>query len=116
MATEEAAEPRSADAYRVERLTWFGLVGILVITGVLPEWLSLHNGVTPLAAGLVLVLSSFFQYRQKHQAGLSGWVAGTLLLALACFNFFSRQDLDLSLLVIVIVVIVIALGVFTRES
>ena len=116
VATEEAAEPKSADAYKIERLTWFGLVGALVVTGVLPDWLSLHNGVTPLAAGLVLILSSIFQYRRKHQGRYSGWVAGTLLLALACFSYFSRPDLDVSLLVVVIVVIVIALGVFTRES
>ena len=116
MATETAPEAKSAHEYRVERLTWFGIVGVLVITGALPEWLAFHNGMTPLATGLILILSGTLRYRRQLRVGYSTWVAGTLLLIMAGFNFLSRPELDLSLVVIVIAIIVIGLGIFTWET
>ena len=47
IAADDPAEPKTAEEFRVERLTWFGLVGVLVITGVLPDWLNLHRGINP---------------------------------------------------------------------
>lgn len=100
----------------MERLTWFGLVGALVITGILPSWLTPHPGLTPLAAGLILVVSGLLQYRRGWRVGFSIWVAGILLLLMAGFSFINRPDLDMSFAVIVIAAILIAAGVFTRES
>ena len=111
----EAAAIKSADEYRLERLTWFGLVGVLAVTGILPDWLALHPGLTPLAAGLLLLVSGILRYRRGWRVGFSIWAAG-LLLALAGFNFLSRPDLDLSLAVIVIAGFIIAAGIFTRED
>ena len=116
IAADDPAEPKTAEEFRVERLTWFGLVGVLVITGVLPDWLNLHRGITPLVAGLILIISGILQYRRGWRVSFSTWVAGTLLLVMSGFGFVMRPDLDLSLAVIVIAVLVIATGVFTRES
>ena len=108
--------PKSAAESKIERLTWFALVGILVIANTFGGWLSLHYGFTPLAAGVVLIVSGLHQYRRGWTVGYSTWIAGTLLLVTAGLSFISRPDLDLSLVVIVISAIIIALGVFTRET
>ncbi len=116
MATDTAIESKSADEHRIERLTWFGIVGVIVISGVLPNWLTLHNGITPLATGLILIFSGFLQYRRGFRVAYSTWVAGTLLLVIAGFSFLSRPDLDLSLVVILSAIFVVGAGVFTRET
>ena len=116
MAAETASEPKSEDERRIERLTWFGIVGVLVMTGALPSWLTLHNGVTPLATGCILIFSGLMQYRRGFRVGYTTWVAGTLLLVAAGFNFVNRPDLDLSLLAIVAAIIVVGAGIFTRET
>ncbi len=116
MAADTASEPKSDDECRIERFTWFAVVGVLVITGALPSWLTLHNGVTPLATGCILMLSGFLQYRRGFRVGYLTWVAGTLLLVSAGFNFASRPDLDLSLIAIVAAIIVVGAGIFTRET
>ena len=115
-ASVEGAELKAADEYRLERLTWFGLVGVLVVTGILPEWLALHRGFTPLAAALVLFASGNLRYRRGWRVSFSIWAGGGLSVALAGLNFVSRPDLDLSLAVIVIAVFIIAAGVFTRQN
>ena len=111
----EAPQPRSAGDYRIERFTWFGVVGVLVITDALPDWLSLHQGLTPLAAGLVFILSGVVRKRRGWSMPLFIWVAGTLLLVMAGFNFLSQPALDLSLVVVVFATIVITMGVFRRD-
>lgn len=113
--SDHSAASKSAEEYRIERLTWFGLVGVLVITGVLPDWLALHHGVAPLGAGTVLVISAVIRRRRGWRIGFSTWFAGTLLLVIAGFSFVSRPDLDLSLAVIVVAVTMIALGILSRD-
>lgn len=115
-AADSATAPKSEDERRIERLTWFGIVGVLVITGALPTWLTLHNGVTPLAMGCILILSGFLQYRRGFRVGYTTWIAGTLLLATAGFNFLNRPDLDLTLIATVAAIFVVGAGVFTRET
>lgn len=116
MATDTASELKSEEESRIERLTWFGIVGVLVITSALPIWLNLHNGIPLLATGGILILSGFAQYRRGYRVGYTTWVAGTLLLATAGFNFASRPDLDLTPLAIVAAIIVVGAGIFTRET
>ena len=116
MAEEAGFEQKSAGELKAERLTWFGLVGIFIVLSVVPDWLAIHNAFTPLAAGLVLLASGIYQYRQKWRVGFFTWVVATLMLVMALYNIFDRPELDLSFAVIVLVVIVIALGVFTNET
>lgn len=116
MTADTAPESKSEDERRIERMTWFGMVGVLVITGALPSWLTLHHGVTPLATGCILMLSGFLQYRRGYRVGYATWVAGTLLLVAAGFNFASRPELDLSLVAIVAAIVVVGAGIFTRET
>ncbi len=113
--TDDSPASKSAEEYRIERLTWFGIVAVLVIIGVLPDWLTLHHGVTPLGAGLVIIVSGVVQRRRGWRIAFSTWLAGTLLLVIAGFNFVSRPDLDLSLAVIVVAVALITLGIFSRD-
>jgi uncharacterized membrane protein YoaK (UPF0700 family) len=113
---EETVSAKSAAELRIERLTWFGLVAVLIIAGVLPEWLSLHNSILPLFAGVVLIASGIYQYRQKWRVHFSTWVAGALMLVISAIGILERPDLDVSFLVIVLVAIVIAIGVFTGET
>lgn len=116
MEQEETATIKSAAEMRIERLTWFSLVSVLIVAGILPEWLSLHNSFLPLLAGFALIVSGVYQYRQKWRVSFSTWVAGTLMLAMAIFGFVERPDLDVSFIVIVLVAIVIGIGVFTGET
>ena len=116
MAADRASAPKSEDEHRIERVTWFGIVGVLVITGALPSWLNLHFGITPLATGCILILSGFLQYRRGYRVGYTTWIAGTLLLATAGFNFLARPDLDLTLIAIVAAILVVGAGIFTRET
>lgn len=116
MSVEPGAESKSEGELRLERMTWFGIVGALVITGALPNSLTLHNGITPLATGGILILGGFLQYRRGYRVGYTTWVAGTLLLAAAGFIFASRPDLDLTLIAIVAAIFVVGAGIFTRET
>ena len=107
---------KSSAELRIERLTWFGLVAALIVDGILPEWLSLHNALLPLFAGVVLIASGVYQYRQQWRVSFSTWVAGTLMLVMSGFGILERPDLDMSFVVIVLVAIVIAIGIFTGET
>ena len=113
---EETAGGKSSAELRIERLTWFGLVAALIVDGILPEWLSLHNAFLPLFAGVVLIASGVYQYRQQWRVSFSTWVAGTLMLVMSGFGILERPDLDMSFVVIVLVAIVIAIGIFTGET
>lgn len=114
---QEANESgKSTAELRIERLTWFGLVAVLIVDGILPEWLSLHNAFLPLIAGVVLIVSGVYQYRQQWRVNFSTWVAGTLMLVMSAFGIVERPDLDMSFVVIVLVAIVIAIGIFTGET
>ena len=97
-------------------MTWFGLVGILVVSSIMPDGIAMPNALTPLAAGLVLILSGVYQHRQKWRVHFSTWAAGILMLAMAIYNVFERPELDLSFVVIILTVIVIAIGAFTNET
>jgi len=116
MATEAATEIAPADEHRIERLAWFGLVGVLVLTGSLRDWLAPHNGITPLAAGLILLLSGTLQWRRGLRARYTNWLAGALLLGMAAFSFLGRPELDMFLPVVIIAIIVIGRGTFARGS
>ena len=116
MASESTDIRKTSAELRTERVTWFGLVGVLIAAGIVPDWLALHNAFTPMCAGLVLVASGVYQNRQKWRVGFTTWVAATLMLVMAIYNIVDRPDLDLSFVVIVMVAIVIALGVFTNET
>lgn len=105
----------SAESYRIQRLTWLAVVGILVVDGALPDWLSLHFGLTPLAAALVFILSGVTSRRRGLHMQRSTWFAGALMLATAGLNFISRPDLDLSLVVILGAASIIALGILSRN-
>ena len=109
------AQPDSGDDARLERWTWLGVVGVLVVTGALPDTLAPHTGLTPLAASLILLLAGGLRLRRGLRARRSHWIAGAVLLAVAGVNFLSRPDLDLSLLVVVIAALVIGAGILTRE-
>lgn len=114
---EEAIESgKSIAELRIERLTWFGLVAALIVDGILPAWLSLHNALLPFVAGVVLIVSGVYQYRQQWRVNFSTWVAGTLMLVMSAFGILERPDLDMSFVVIVLVAIVIAIGIFTGET
>ncbi len=116
MSTEEISTAKDPAELRIERLTWFGLVAVLVISSVVPDWLSLHNVFVPMLAGVVLIASAVYQYRQNWRVGFSTWVAGTLMLVMAVYNILERPDLDMSFPVIILVAIVIAIGIFTNET
>lgn len=114
-AGDESEALKLTEARRIERLTWFAVVVVLVVPDVLPDWLSLHYGATPLAAGLVFLVSGLMRQRVGFMRP-SIWVAGVVLLVFAGFNFVSRPDLNLSLNALLCAAAVIALSVFVRKG
>ncbi|MCY3781086.1 MAG: hypothetical protein OXG78_12305 [Chloroflexi bacterium] len=112
----EAPALRAADEYRLERLAWFAVVGILLVTDMLQHWLTLHHGLTPLVTGIVFLTWSITRLRRGLGISLSGWVSSALLFATAGYSFFSRPEQDLSLIVVACAATVIALGIFVRDS
>lgn len=107
---------KSAKELRVERLTWFALVAIFVISSIIPEGTPIPTAVTPFAGGMVLIISGIYQYAKKWRVSFITWIAGTLMLVMAAYNVTTRPDLDLSFMVIILVAIVIAVGIFTNET
>ncbi len=107
---------KSAKELRVERLTWFALVAIFVISSIIPEGTPIPNAVTPFAGGMVLIMSGIYQYAKKWRVNFVTWIAGTLMLVMAAYNVTTRPDLDLAFMVIILVAIVIAVGIFTNET
>lgn len=110
------AKKKSAQEARVERITWFALVAIFIISTVIPEDTVIPNAVTPFAAGVVLIVSGIYQYMRKWRVHFVTWIAGTLMLVMAGYNIANRPDLDLSFAVILLVALVIAMGIFTNET
>ncbi len=90
MASESNDIGKTSAELRTERVTWFGLVGVLIAAGIVPDWLALHNAFTPMCAGLVLVASGVYQNRQKWRVGFTTWVAATLMLVMAIYNIVDR--------------------------
>ena len=116
MATEEPILAKTYAELRTERLTWFGLVGVLVVRGILPDWLALHNALVPFSAGLVLILSGIYQQRQNWRVGFPTWVAGTISIGLAIYSLLERPELDMTLPVVVVAVFVIGIGILVNET
>ena len=116
MATEEPLLAKTSAELRIERLTWFGLVAVLVTPGILPDWLTLHNALTPLLAGLVLISSGIYQHRQNWRVGFSTWVAGTIGIGIAVYSLLERPELDMTLPVVLLAVFVIGTGIFVNET
>ena len=116
MASEEPMPAKTSAELRVERLTWFGLVGVLVIPSVMPDWLTLHNALSPFFAGLVLIASGIYQHRQKWIVGFSTWVAGTISFGIAVYSLLERPELDMTLPVVLLAVFVIGIGIFVNET
>ena len=116
MATEEPVLAKTSAELRIERLTWFGLVGVLVIPGILPDWLTLHNALTPFFAGLALLASGMYQHRQKWRVGFSTWVAGTISIGIAIYSLLERPELDMTFPVVLLAVFVIGIGIFVNET
>jgi uncharacterized membrane protein YjjP (DUF1212 family) len=107
---------KSKQELRVERITWFALVAIFIVANLIPEDTAIPNGVTPLLGGIVLIFSGIYQYSHKWRVNFTTWIAGTLMLVMAFYNFTTRPDLNLSFMVIILVALVIAVGVFTNET
>ncbi|MDE2819461.1 MAG: hypothetical protein OXI40_07005 [Chloroflexota bacterium] len=116
MVAQDTVLAKTSAELRVERLTWFGLVGALVIPGILPDWLTLHNALTPFFAGFVLIASGIYQHRQKWTVGFSTWVAGTISFGIAIYNLLERPELDMTLPVVLLAVFVIGIGIFADET
>lgn len=116
MSTEEAVLAKTSAELRIERLTWFALVAVLVLPGIVPDWLALHNALVPLLTGIALVASGIYQHRQRWRVSFSTWVAGTLSLGIAAYSALERPQLDMTLPVVLLVVFVIGLGILTNET
>lgn len=116
MATEEPVLAKTSAELRIERLTWFGLVGVLVIPSIVPVWLAPHNALSPFLAGLVLIASGIYQHRQKWRVGFSTWVAGTISFGIAVYSLLERPELDMSFPVVLLAVFVIVIGIFVNET
>lgn len=107
---------KSKQELRIERITWFGLVAIFIIGSIIPDDTTIPNAITPLAAGVILIVSGVYQYSRKWRVNFTTWIAGTLMLVMAAYSVYSRPDLDMRMIVIFLVAIVIAVGVFTNET
>ena len=116
MATEDTVLAKTSAELRIERLTWFGLVGVLVLPGILPGWLTPHNALTPFFAGLVLISSGIYQHRQKWRVSFSTWVAGTISFGMAIYSLLERPELDMSFPVVLLAVFVIGIGIFVNDT
>ncbi|MCY4070919.1 MAG: hypothetical protein OXG60_06445 [Chloroflexi bacterium] len=116
MAAEEPVLAKTSAELRIERLTWFGLVGVLVVPSIVPDWLTLHNALIPSFAGLVLITSGIYQYRQKWRVGFSTWVAGTISFGMAIYSLLERPELDMTFPVVLLAVFVIGIGIFVNET
>ncbi|MCY4021621.1 MAG: hypothetical protein OXG39_19635 [Chloroflexi bacterium] len=116
MATEEPVLAKTSAELRIERLTWFGLVAVLVIPSIAPDWLTLHNALSPLFAGFVLIASGIYQHRRRWRVGFSTWVAGTISFGIAIYSLLERPELDMTLPVVLLAVFVIGIGVFANET
>lgn len=113
--SDETLSAEVDGAHQLQRITWLGVVGVLVFTELVPDWLALHSGATPLAAGIVFGISGVMRRARGFPMRLSSWVACVLLLATAALGYISRPDWDLSLVVVVCAACVITLELFSRD-
>lgn len=100
---------------QVERLTWGALVAIFAVLQILPEN-SLPNWLTPLAGGLVLMFSGFYQYQRHWRVSPFTWIAGGLMLSFAFINYRVNPNLDFLGVTLITFAVVIVIGVFTGET
>ncbi|RMG86509.1 MAG: hypothetical protein D6712_07345 [Chloroflexi bacterium] len=100
---------------KVERLTWFALVGIFAVLSLLPEN-TFPNYAVPLAGAIVLFLSGFYQYARKWRVSPITWVAASILLVAAGYGWRVNPQIDLLPVSLLAFMIIIGFGVLTGET
>ena len=116
MAAEDPFLAKTSAELRIERLTWLGLVAVLLIPGIMPDWLSPHNALSPFFAGLALFASGIYQHRQKWRVSFSTWLAGTISFGIVMYSLLERPELDMTFPVVLLAVFVIGIGIFANET
>ncbi|MBZ0299196.1 MAG: hypothetical protein K8J31_05630 [Anaerolineae bacterium] len=112
-----AGKKSSAEA-RVERLTWGLLVLIFAVLylasdsclAAMPNWL------VPLAGGVVLIGSGFYQYSRRWRVSPVTWITGVILLVLAVIGYYVAPGRSFIVESLLVTLMVIVFGTFTGET
>jgi hypothetical protein len=116
MAKRRNGQPRgkSEAEARVERLTWFFLVGIFAVITLLET--TVPNWVVPVAGATVLLASGLYQYARHWRVSPVTWLAGALMVGLAYINIQIYPDRNYLGLALLVFAGVILFGLLTGET
>jgi len=112
------ARAKSQQEAKVERLTWYALVVVLVVMLYFDRSLNAPPFVAPLVIAVIIIISSAYQQFAKHyRPSLISWSVAIALLVLGIYEiYYDLTFVDLRLAAIAAVVIVISFGVITNEG
>lgn len=101
---------------RIERLTWYAIVLIVIMMNFFDQNLVLPSYIIPLIIASILIVSGVYQQMQGYGVSLISWGVAIALILFAAFEIYYNLPFDLRLLSIVGVVVVIVSGVITNEG
>jgi hypothetical protein len=102
---------------RVERITWFLLVGIFAVLSLLQDSaVDIPNWFVPLSGCIVLIGSGVVQYLRRWHVSPVTWLAGALLGGLAYVNLRVNPDRSFLGLSLIVFAGVILIGLLTGET
>lgn len=110
------ARRKSDSESRVERLTWFLLVAIFAIVYYVPSELITNKGFVPLAGAVILLGSGLYQYTRHWRVSPITWIAGSMMLLFALYNFTIDPQRDFLGLALLAFGGVILFGLLTGET
>lgn len=112
------ARRKSDDEARVERITWFLMVGVFAIIYFIdPETQeSIPNWIVPVSGAAILLGSGIYQYTRRWRVSPVTWVAGTVMLLLAAINLSVNPDQNFYGITLLVFAGVIGVGVLTGET
>lgn len=101
---------------RIERLTWYAIVLVIILMNFFDQNLVLPSYIVPGIIATILIISSVYQQIQGYGVSLISWGVAIALILLGAFEVYYNLPFDLRLLSIVGVVVVILSGVITNEG
>lgn len=109
---------KTAKEAKVERTTWFAMLFVFLFTS-FDRSVSFPTWIVPLALGIILFISSFYQQFNRHwRVSPFTWIIMVLffVLAGAAYGFPDFIPVDPMFIALLMTAIHIVIGVVTNES
>ena len=112
------ARSKTSQEAKVERMTWYAMVVVLIIMLYFDRSLNAPPFVAPLAIAAIIIISGVYQQLKRgYRTSLISWTVAIALIIAGIYEiYYNIPFIDLRLAAILAVVVVIGFGVLTNEG